>query len=89
MPRMDEEGNFAVVSYYSPRDYLHVYGPYPTRKLALDNLKEMEREQIELQGRSEYRRTTKLWVRKMIDVDAENQRLDQRTNNRELRKDHS
>jgi hypothetical protein len=59
---------YVVVSYFAPRDYLHVYGIYTSKGAAQSAMQEMRDEQVKTHGEFNVRKTTKFWVKKIIDV---------------------
>lgn len=62
--------NHVVVSFYAPKGYLHVYGPYERDK-AKKVKQELENDVIQALGEDRFRQTTKVWVKKLIDTEKE------------------
>jgi len=59
---------WVIVTYHAPKNYLHVYGNYPSKPVAEKEMKEMRDEQVKSHGEFNVRKTTKFWVRKIINV---------------------
>jgi len=70
---------YLIFSFYAPKDIVHPYGPYDSRAEAVTAMQEMLDDEIKRHGEFEVKRTTKFWVRKLIDVreiDAKNKARD-------------